>query len=284
MKITVLIENTLSKTEMVNRLKCEHGLSLLIDYNGEQYLLDAGSSGAFIENADNLGIHMDTIKTCVLSHAHYDHADGFATFFQQNNNAKVYTMSQSVNSYYSTSGGSMHYIGIKDGMLAEHQEQFCFIETQTEIAPGVFLIPHNTRGLFIIGDRAGLYKKENDSYIPDDFSHELSLVFDTDKGLVICNSCSHGGIVNIINEVKDALPNKNIYAFVGGLHMMKKKDGKEICTFTEQEVQQMSEYLLLCGVCKVYTGHCTGALGAELLRTYMGERVEQLATGKTIVL
>lgn len=30
-------------------------------------------------------------------------------------------------------------------------------------------------------------------YLPDDFTHEQSLVFRTDNGLVIFNSCSHSG-------------------------------------------------------------------------------------------
>lgn len=42
----------------------------------------------------------------------------------------------------------------------------------------------------------------------DDFHHEQSLVFDTDDGLVILNSCSHGGIDNIVKEVKATFEGK----------------------------------------------------------------------------
>ena len=48
-----------------------------------------------------------------------------------------------------------------------------------------------------------MYVRTKKGWKPDDFSHEQSVVIDTDKGLVIINSCSHGGAVNIINEVKE---------------------------------------------------------------------------------
>lgn len=284
MKITVLIENTLTEKTTNTTLKCEHGLSMLIEDKGKQYLLDAGSSGAFFENAALLGISAEKIETAILSHAHYDHADGFTEFFKHNQVATVYAMEQGTRSYYSASGGTMHDIGIREDLLAKYKERFHFIKEQTEIAPGVFLIPHSTAGLSEIGKRMELYRKEKDSYLPDDFSHELSLVLDTEKGLVIFNSCSHGGIINIMEEVKKAFPGKRIYAFLGGLHMKGRKDGEEVCTFRPKEVKEVTDKLAEHGLQKLYTGHCTGTVGAALLKKYMGNRMELLTTGKTILL
>ena len=148
------------------------------------------------------------------------------------------------------------------------------------------MIPHkNCSELEKIGARAKLYKKVEGEYGPDDFSHELSLVFDTDEGLVIFNSCSHSGIVNIIDEVKDYFGNdKKVRAFFGGLHMKGKSGDKEICTFSESEIESIVKYLRDNNVERLYTGHCTGMVGYELIKKYMGENVEYIFTGKEIVM
>ena len=50
-EITVLAENTAREG-----LAAEHGLSFWIRYGGHAFLLDAGSTAVFAENADRLGI------------------------------------------------------------------------------------------------------------------------------------------------------------------------------------------------------------------------------------
>jgi tRNA nucleotidyltransferase/poly(A) polymerase len=62
------------------------------------------------------------------------------------------------------------------------------------------------------------------------------------------------------------------------------KDNVEICTFTEAEIESMTDYLKENRLSKLYTGHCTGLVGFELIKKYMGEKAEYLMTGKTIVI
>ena len=76
MKIKVLMDNISS-----GELAGEWGLSILIEYEGKKILLDTGASGAFAENAEKMGIDLAEVDFAVLSHAHYDHADGMKTFF-----------------------------------------------------------------------------------------------------------------------------------------------------------------------------------------------------------
>lgn len=278
MKITVLIENTAPST-----LKSEHGLSFLIEFQGEKYLLDAGTTDVFMENAKTLRVNLMDIETCVLSHGHYDHSGGFGTYLKENKKAVVYAMHNANGEYFSSSG-EWHEIGIPKGVLKEHESRFHYVDKVTEIATNVYLIPHHTGGLEQIGMRAKLYMRRDEEYLPDDFSHELSLVFDTEKGLVLFNSCSHGGVLNIVREVQEALPEKSIYAYLGGLHMKGKQDGKEICTFSGKEIKSLIDYLKLCGIERLYTGHCTGKLALEMLKTYGGKMVQELTTGQEIVI
>ena len=71
MRAVVLVDN-LTK----NNLSPEWGLSFYLEYEGNKILLDTGASGRFIKNADAMGIDLAAIDCGVLSHAHYDHADG----------------------------------------------------------------------------------------------------------------------------------------------------------------------------------------------------------------
>ena len=75
MKIVTLIENTAPEN-----LIAEWGLSLLIEYRGKRYLLDAGGSKRCAENADRLGVPLSEVDAAILSHAHFDHSGGLEAF------------------------------------------------------------------------------------------------------------------------------------------------------------------------------------------------------------
>ena len=271
MKFTVLIENSGSEP-----LHSEHGLSFLIEYRNEKFLLDAGTTDLFLENAKMMNVSVGDIEKCFLSHGHYDHSGGFARYLSENENAKLYMMKDATADYYSMSG-ELHPIGIPSEVIEKHSQRFSFINGITEVQEGIYLIPHSTKELEKIGERAKLYQKVDDVLIPDNFAHEMSLVFETEKGLVIFNSCSHGGSKNIIREVMKALPDKNVYAFIGGLHM---KGGE----FSEEEIHTLCEELKKLELNILYTGHCTGEPAMEMLRKYMGQQIKELYTGFTVEL
>ena len=199
MKIKVLIENTTDSD-----LQCEHGLSLYIEYHDKKILLDAGSTEAFAENAKRMDVDLAAVDMAFLSHGHYDHSGGFGALVRANKSVPVYAMEQVTGDYYSTSGGTLHGIGIPAEVMRCLKDRFTFVTEVTEVAEGITLVPHDTPGLTQIGERAGLYVLKGSAFncdmAPDDFAHEMSLVLETEKGLVILNSCSHGGVQNIIAE------------------------------------------------------------------------------------
>lgn len=235
-----------------------------------------------MDNAKKMNADIENADFCVLSHGHYDHSGGFAKYLEENGDKKIYAMNTAIEEYYSGSGNNIHEIGIPSNVYPAHEDKFIFIDKATEISKGIYLIPHSTAGLEKIGERAKLYKKTDGRYIPDNFCHEMSLVLETDKGLIVFNSCSHSGIVNIMDEVKNYFKNRSVYVFFGGLHMKGKENGTEICTFSENEIQKIAEYLKNIGLNKLYTGHCTGLVGFEMIKKYMGEAAEYLMTGKEI--
>lgn len=259
-----------------NEWKAEWGLAIHIQYQGHNILLDAGTTHVFAENADSMGIDLDQVEFGVLSHAHFDHSDGLDAFFERNANAKFYLRKSCQENCYSKKGGTeLSYIGIKEGYLDRFAERFAYVDDELEVIPGVTLLPHNTEGLDKVGEHAGMYVKIRGKFQPDAFDHEQSLVFDTDRGLVVFNSCSHGGADNIIREVQNRWPEKNILAYIGGLHLFRSSD---------EEVYAFAKRVKETGIQCIYTGHCTGEKQMEILKAELGDVIHELYTGLTIEL
>ena len=272
MKITVLIENTGKKP-----LTAEHGLSVYISFDGRNYLLDAGQSGAFMDNAKLLGIDLNRVDKTILSHGHYDHADGFVPYLDQYPDRKIYAQPGVFDAYYSSSKGKMHYIGL-DEQLLKRKDRFILSDKVMKIDDDVYLIADECRGT--AGKK--LYSKEGEDYVNDDFHHEQSLVFDTEKGLVIFNSCSHTGLVPIVENVEKVLQ-KPVYAYIGGLHMKSVRHGVEGTDFSDEQLREISAFAL-SHIQYVYTGHCTGNVAMDILKGYMKERLLPIYTGCEIEL
>jgi len=264
----VLIDN-ISRDALIS----EWGLSIWIEYNGRNILLDTGTTGRFAENAKNMGIALETAEMGVLSHAHYDHANGMDAFFALNSRAKFYLRAGTKERCYGKKEGKYHYNGIRKGLLRQYADRIVYASGNYNLCHGVWLIPHSSEGLEKIAARSGLYVRRGLRMRPDDFSHEQSLVLETEKGLVIFNSCSHAGPDNIIAEVRAAFPGRKIYALIGGLHLYK---------LTDDEVRGLAERIRETGIELVCTGHCTGDRGYEVLREELGAGVQQLFTGMEI--
>ena len=98
---------------------------------------------------------------------------------------------------------------------------------------------------------------------------------DTDKGLVILNSCSHGGTHNIINEVKSTFPDKHVYGLIGGFHLFNKSD---------EEIREVAGRIRETGIEYICTGHCTKDRAFEVLKDELGDMVEQMHVGYQIVI
>ncbi|MBR1828042.1 MAG: MBL fold metallo-hydrolase [Atopobiaceae bacterium] len=278
--VTVLVENGPSCR---NDLICEHGLSLFLAYGDQHVLLDFGQSDAFAHNAEVLGIDLSCADAAVLSHAHYDHADGMPAFFDHNAGAPLYLSAACAENCWSTKGGTTdaHYIGIREGLLEQYASRFVRVPVDrvTTVAPGVHLVPHTTPNLDDAGRQAGMLLREGETWCPDGFSHELSLVVEVGGGpdapLAIFNSCSHAGLPTILAEVQRAFPGRHIVAYVGGLHLVRSSD---------EDILQVARIVKSAGIERLYTGLCTGVPAIELLSRELPGKVLSLYPGLTFSL
>lgn len=268
MEATVLVDNIPQ-----GELKGEWGLSIFIEYGNVNFLLDTGASGLFLENAKKLGKDMKSVDYAVLSHAHYDHSDGMRKFFEENKTASFYLREGSAENCYSKKWFMRKYIGLPRHILDELSDRIVYADGDFTLCPGVYLIPHKTPELWRVGKRNNMYLRKKSGWEPDDFSHEQSLVFDTEEGLVIFSSCSHAGADVIIREVMATFPDKKIKSLIGGFHLFGKP---------EAEVRKLAGKIKETGIEEIYTGHCTGEKPYQILKEEMGEKVYQLRVGLVI--
>lgn len=264
-KITVIVDN-----KSFENMDGEWGLSILAEIGGKKILADVGASSLFFTNMKKLGADVRDVDYATLSHAHYDHANGMQKFFEENKKAKFYLRETAAENCYAKKFIFRKYIGIPKHTLKSYAERIEMVSGKYKLCEGAFLLGHSTEGLEEIGRRELMYLRTKDGWKPDNFSHEQSLVLDTDKGLVIINCCSHGGVVNIINETKEAFPDKHVYGIIGGFHLFNK---------SESEIRAVSEAIRETGIDYVCTGHCTKERAYTIMKEVLGDKLFQLRVG-----
>lgn len=277
MKIKVLIENNAKEG-----FCAEHGLCLYVEYKNKKYLIDSGASEQFVENATKLGVRLDQIDMAFLSHAHYDHSSGYPKFFEQNKQAKVYLQKASKNKqYYKIAGPIKKYIGIPKGILEEYSNRFEYIDGAKQIDDGIYIVPHSLDGILERAKHTHMCVIVDGKTQYDDFSHEQTVVFEEEDGLICFNSCSHSGVDIVIKEVQKAFPDKKIKAYIGGFHMMGIM-GADSCSYSKEEVQAVAKQLMELTEARFFSGHCTGTIAYEWLKEILKDRLDAFYSGKII--
>lgn len=249
MRVTCLIENT-----GPDHLVREHGLALHVSYGGRSYLLDAGSSGAFAANAEALGLDLAGVERAALSHGHYDHSDGFSAFFAKNDSALV----------------ALRPDALDPAKVARHFGRFIAMDRKMTAKWSHRFEP-------VVGDKVPF--AEGLWLVPDEVSHEQSLVAETKEGLVVMNSCCHAGADRIVSGVLDRFPGHTVRAIIGGFHLMGRLGVKTMGP-SAGEVEGLTRRLTdELGVKEIYTGHCTGTPALAVMTACRPEAVLPLTTG-----
>lgn len=163
MKATVIVDNIGS-----GAIPGEWGLCIFIEYEDKKVLLDTGASALFANNADKLNLSLCDIDIAVLSHAHYDHANGMRKFFEVNDKAKFYLRGSCAENSYFKKWIFHKYIGIPKGVLSEYQDRIVYASGKYGICEGISLIPHHIPGLYAVGKREKMYQKRNNKWYPDE--------------------------------------------------------------------------------------------------------------------
>ena len=268
-KINVLLENC----SIDSQYKSNHGLSLFIEYEDKNILLDVGPDINFLQNAKTKNIDLSSVNYLFLSHNHRDHTGGINDFLEINNAGHVYIMDKIDNKYYKKFLFFNIPIGLK--LAKKYRPRITQIAGDLIIGDKIFFLK-NTISEYKKSDfNKKLYKRYNGKVVNDSFDHEGILVLEDNNELLIFNACSHNGIFNIIDTVKTKIPNKKIRCYVGGLHLYnltaKNNNNNEYLDYLIKGLKEMDMV--------VYTGHCTGKYALNYMKTQLGEKIQEINTG-----
>jgi 7,8-dihydropterin-6-yl-methyl-4-(beta-D-ribofuranosyl)aminobenzene 5'-phosphate synthase len=293
MEVVTLVENSCYD----KKLMPEFGLSLLITFSDHTILFDMGASSRFADNAEILEKDLAKVNCAVLSHAHYDHGGGLATFAEKNHLAPIYTGPGVERNYYASAAAKMplplqplllplltksellsSYIGLDGAALQEVSGRIEIVSGLKEILPDVFLLGNIEMKYPNAEGNKYLLEKSAKGMRRDPFEHELVMVIRESDGLTIFTGCGHRGIINMIEAVEENFKDERIKAVVGGFHLAL-QPGKPRIAGTRQEIEGIAMKLKTAKVKKVITGHCTGEDACSILHEELGEHFFMLTTG-----
>lgn len=276
MKVIALLENSAHNLA----LKTRHGLSIHIESAGRKLLFDAGPDRAYIENARTLGIDLGELDAAVFSHGHYDHIGGLRFLDEVNSNAPIYMAESALLPHWSRRIVTLHSIGAAPQTRRQYENRLRLVDgADLEIFPGVRLLAlppssHTDRRFF---------KGEKGALLPDDFDHEIALVFQSAQGLILFTGCSHHGIADIAQTVLERFPGQPIHTLIGGFHLMGFSLFKRLAD-SESNIRALGEKLLTLPINKIHTCHCTGQKAFAILKSVLKDKLETFSTGRILEL
>ena len=261
-------------------LRAEHGLSILVELDlgsdGMKLLWDTGASGeVLLQNSRLLHIDIDAIDQICLSHGHYDHTGGLMAVLQQIKRRIPVLAHPDIFSPKLKARPALGYIGLPFTRNQAEGVGAVFLECRgpAALAPGLFTTGEIPR---LVGFEKveGFWTIKEGQYGPDIIPDDLALAAVLPgRGLAVITGCAHSGIINTIRQAQRITGVEELYAVIGGFHLM----GAD-----RERIDATARTLLELDPAVIRPGHCTGPRAVCLLQQALGERCQPLAVGETI--
>jgi 7,8-dihydropterin-6-yl-methyl-4-(beta-D-ribofuranosyl)aminobenzene 5'-phosphate synthase len=243
----------------------EHGLSIFMETDSGNYLLDTGQGKAVVNNALVLGLDLKTIKGIIMSHHHWDHTGGLGPVLDLKGAVDIYAHPDFFKESYNIGEGKVRYIGVPypRPLLEGKGATFKFSNEFRQIEPGMWLtgeVPRRTD--YERGDKNQVVKS-NGGYVKDDILDDQSVVIETEKGLFVVLGCCHSGIINTLSYIVEKMGRRHIYAVIGGTHLGPVSDEQK-----EKSIDALKAF----DIERLGVSHCTGLKTASRLAGEFGDR------------
>jgi 7,8-dihydropterin-6-yl-methyl-4-(beta-D-ribofuranosyl)aminobenzene 5'-phosphate synthase len=249
------------------------GFSALVEFEGKRILFDTGNNAqVFARNVRTLAVDLQHLDFVVISHRHGDHTAGLNYLLSVNPRVRIYAPKEGFGvfgaslpaSFYrrdSLLPDSMRYFGGAPPATLSFgtpwpRAEFNWVDTLTEVAPGVAVIPTVSRTPGTLELR------------------ELSLALRTANGLVLLVGCSHPGIETIV-EASRAFGD-HVHLIFGGLHLVTAPDSTIARVATSLRDRWRID--------EIAPGHCTGEPAFAELRQVFGRRYRFAGLGSETAL
>lgn len=237
------------------------GFAALVEYGGKRILFDTGNNAEiFARNVRALKVDLRRLDFVVISHRHGDHTSGLSYLLQQNPRVKIYAPKEGFgvfgaalpSSFYrrneSLPDSMRYYRGTPPQEMTFGtpwpKADFQWIDSLTEVAPGVTIIP-------TVSQTPGTLELR-----------ELSLAVRGPQGMVLLVGCSHPGIETILQAAQPI--GDRVALMFGGLHLVTTPDSTIARTASALRDHWK--------VVRIAPGHCTGEPAFAELKRVFGSR------------
>ncbi len=205
----------------------EWGFSALVETSGHRILFDTGARPeTVLQNARELKIDLSDVTEVILSHHHGDHVGGLLTLRRELAKQKPDALKKAyvgAGIFLSRPGPESKETNEAILLKKPYEElggSFVVIDRPTEILPGVWLtgpVPrtHPERNWSF----QRTIRKEDGSSVEDNIPEDMSLVIDSEKGLVVISGCGHAGIINTLEYARTKVRASHVHAALGGFHL-----------------------------------------------------------------
>ena len=231
MKITILNDNIASGI-----CNAAHGLSWMVETD-KKILFDTGPSDIILKNAQTLGMSLTDIDLIVLSHGHWDHANGL----QFLPGGKLIAHPEIYRKRFNRS----HGIGVDLSQKEiEKKYEVTYSNKPTQLSYTTWFLGEIERiHDWDTGHEDFKLESGEKDIVPDD----TGIVTLTNQGLVVISGCAHSGITNITEQARRLFPKKPVAAVMGGFHL---KTG-------DQRIEPTMRYFKELNIKNIYPSHCT---------------------------
>ena len=246
----------------------EWGFAALVEADGRRVLFDTGARPeTVLRNARELGIDLAGVRDVVLSHHHGDHTGGLMTLRRELAKVNPEALSRAhvgAGIFLPRPGDDGRETNETAELKADYEAtggRFVEVGRPTELFEGAWLtgpIPrrHPERNW------SGRKKIKTDGgLVEDTVPEDMSLVLDTDSGLVVVTGCGHAGVVNTLEFARESVRKAPVHAVLGGVHLFA-ADGAAL-DWTAGRLKAM-------GVANLLGAHCTGVETVYALRSRLG--------------
>jgi len=296
--VTVIVENAvmgpfMGDSDFVKRyqglgnLLAESGLSMLVECWSESgvktsILMDTGRAPKVFENnLEQLKLDFGEVNSLVISHGHHDHTGANTQVLDRiGHSTTVITHPDTfLQRFMLMKTGRLRNIGVNPSQslveLEKHGGNVALAKNSIPLGPGILTSGEIERTTDFEESKV-FYRVKNNQFEQDPLLDDQALIINVkDKGLAILLGCGHSGVINTIRHAQKITGIKEIYAVLGGFHLIQA---------SEDRLKRTLDELVKLNLKVLAPFHCTGLNATSEMLRKIPTCFQYVTTGSVIKL